>query len=292
MSLFSATPQPDPTFHKCLWTITKKANLYVLTNKGSPSEKSGWDYQKLGKVVSWNFSRGFVNEEGSKKTVFRLTVVKEEGPDAQTEQALNDSFGGADPEKEVYVVQEHFFTDFIANKPRIAQGLSKGPVCAPLLVKACHPSNMNKQGNWLKTNLQKMAGLESDDDTAGVASFTQEPPSPSPLRNANNQSSSSSGSGTAGAAVFGGTSANTGGTSKGSDDDLSDSSAQVLNSFFDADALLASQGTCILYVLSHQMFLIVIFEHTQLPTRLARAQDVRSPRFLPGPETKDPNRCP
>jgi hypothetical protein len=232
----------DPTYLKNFWTITKNSKLYVLINKGSPTENLGYSYIKLGKVISCNYSKVYQNEEGSKKTVFRLTVEKEVLSDEHTAQSLNDSFGGQ-IEKEMVVVQEHMWTDFNGNTPIQARGLGYHPICAPSLLPVGVHSNFQKNGNWLKSTLQKMVA-PSEADLSESSSFIQG--LETPITPAKSSSSSQKSTSSGGAAnVFGGQSANTGfPDDKDNVSDFSDHEQQKeFDSMFSATDQLASQDS-------------------------------------------------
>jgi hypothetical protein len=203
----STTLFADPTYLKCFWTITKNSTLYVLVNKGSPTENLGYVYYKLGKVISCNYSKVFQNDEGSKKTVFRLTVEKEVLADEPTAQSLNESFGG-EIEKDMFAVQEHMWTDFNANTPAQAKGLAYHPISSPSLLAVGVQNNFQKKENWLKSTLQKMVGPSAADLTQTISFFTELEAPKTPAKSSSSSQSSSSSGGAAN--VFGGQSANTG----------------------------------------------------------------------------------
>ena len=232
----------DPTYLKCFWTITKNSTLYCLVNKGAASENLGYIYYKLGKVISCNYSKVFQNEEGSKKTVFRLTVEREVLADEPTPQSLNESFGGEN-EKEMYVLQEHMWCDFNGDTPSQAKSLAHHPITAPPLLAAGVQTNYQKNGNWLKVNLQKMVGPSAADLSASASFFQEVEATNTPTKSSSSSQKSTSSGG--GANVFGGQSANTGFfDEKDNVSDFSDTDQQkTYDACFKGTDLLASQGS-------------------------------------------------
>jgi hypothetical protein len=264
MSSLSQAPQPSPLYQRCFWTITSNGNLYVLKNEHVEDRNSRFYYHKLGEVLGVNYSKAWTNELGVKKSVFKVSIQPPPATPGSGPENLDDSFTNVTEGKEVYVVQEHMFTDFVKEPPRFSY-LPKGPIQASILTPFCTPDQMQKQGNWLKKGLARMA---EPTENAGRSFLNEDVTTPTRavtntqvLPSGNTISSTSSGS-----SVFGGPSANTlpGYESchdfSGSDSD----NAQVTTPGEHSKALLQSQtGTITILFLFILCNIVIILVHIQ-----------------------------
>ena len=246
MSANSQSAQCNPIFNRSLWTITSNLSLYVLRNDEKSDPKKPWRYLKLGKVVGVvTYSKTWANEHGLKKTVFKVCI---ERPAVRSNdgdrESLELSFSCPDIENDVYILQEHMFSDFRNHPPTEATYLPPGPTGAPTITCSFHKDKLGKQGNWLKKPLSKLLNppstMPSADDWAD--SFNQSPPS---AGQGSLGTSRLDGASASAAAVFGGSKS----SSSGHSSPLSPSSNTVFESLFSGGSLMTSQQgiICMLY---------------------------------------------
>jgi hypothetical protein len=246
MSSLSQPGQVDPTYNKCLWTITDNSSLYILKCDEKANSQKPWRYLKLGKVTNCNYSKSWNNENGLKKVIFKLTVESKVPNVSGSSGDVNDSFSDHDVQRDVYIVQEHMYSDFRNSAPQNIPYLPQGPKASDVISEYYHKDKMNTTGNWLKKPLGQMGStqLHKPTDSAQI-SFVNNLTSTPPHTSSPSTITSSTASSTVDADVFGSDAEDEVGGSP-----LSPGQRSIFNALFDGGSHLQSQGNyfCMSYV--------------------------------------------
>jgi hypothetical protein len=156
MSTLSQLGQVNSTYNMCLWAITENSSLYILKCDEKSNPQKPWSNLKLGKVVNCSLSKTWMDDKGIKKVVFEIATERRVASADGDIDDLNNSFSAQDFENEVYILQEHLYTDFRDSAPQNILYLPRGPIPSTVIGESCHRDKMNSTDNLLKKQLQEM----------------------------------------------------------------------------------------------------------------------------------------